>query len=795
MHANSQSTLDNAQLYCTHCDEPALAGIISRQDESKVFCCVGCRTVYEVLNNIGLDEYYDIKEQSGVIRRRAPVQISEQQYLFLDHDSFLKDYAEKSDGILSMDFYLEGIHCLACLWLIEKLPELIDCVVNSKLDMEKSVVTISITDQAESKFSLAAKKLSQLGYRPHPLKKNQSIKKLKQKEERSYLLKTGIAAAGASNVMIYAVSNYAGASDSYANIFNLLTIVFAIPVLFYSASPFYKNALRSLQNKTISIDLPISVALIAGTFYGFWNVIHGVHENYFDSLTTLVFLLLLSRYFLKKIQEKALSSRDFSYFYMGDSVKRVISIEDMITQEIHPDFVAKDDYLLIAPGDFIPADSVIINGQSHINNSLLTGESEPQRYEEQDQVFAGTQNISNQLLIQVKHTREDTRVGKILKSVEEGWTTKAPIVLYVDKISKVFMYSILILVAILFVKESATGGLSSGFEAALTLLIVTCPCALALATPLAFTRSLEIASSGGAIIKNDSVLQKLSEVENVFIDKTGTLTIGQLVLKRVDNFSKPNEPIENILFSLCKQSTHPKSRAISYYCETLQAKELVKSKYSEIPGRGISALIDGHYYRIDRDRLFKNEKMIAVLTFVDQIRADTATSVQSLKQDKYSVSLISGDHRDICFSVGEQAGIDESNIFTEVMPETKNKIIKSHKNSMMVGDGANDAIALSQAHVGVAVLGAMDISLKAADIYMSEPGIGRIRDVLILGKETMSVIKRNLVFSLIYNLVTIVGVFAGVITPLIGAIIMPLSSLTVLLSTYMGTKRMRALWK
>ena len=795
MHAQHALTTKQQLARCTHCDEPAVAGITSSLDPSKVFCCAGCKTVYEVLNDIGLDEYYNIKERAGSIRRRAPVQLSDQKYLFLDHDSFHEEYAYKKNKTLSMDFYLEGIHCLACLWLIEKLPELIEFVINAKLDMEKSVVSVTIVEQEEAKFSLVARELNQLGYKPHPLKKNQSTIELKQREERSYLLKTGIAAAGASNVMIYAVSNYAGATESYASIFNILSIAFAVPVLSYSALPFYKNAVRSLRNRAASIDLPISIALIAGAFYGLWNVFNGVHENYFDSLTTLVFLLLLSRYFLKKIQEKALSSRDFSYFYLGDSVRRINSPQDKQVQEIHPNFVNNEDYLLIAPGDFIPADSFVIEGESYINNSLFSGESRPTKLGVGDYVFAGTQNISNEILIQVKKTQNETRVGQILKSVEDGWTTKAQIVLYVDKIAKIFMFTIFALVIIIFVKETYSVSLSNGFEAALTLLIVTCPCALALATPLAFTRSLEIAASGGAIIKNDSVLQKLSEVQSIFFDKTGTLTVGQLALKRIDIFSKSSLPLKDVLFSITRSSTHPKSRAIAHYFESRSAKVLARTNYLEIPGKGVSAEIEGSTYYIDRDRIYENKKMIATISFEDQIRPDTYDSIRSLKENGYRISLLSGDHAQICKETALQAGIPREHIYSEVSPESKNAIVHNQQNSMMVGDGANDAIALSQAHVGVAVLGALDISLKAADIYMSEPGIARIRDLLTLGKETMYVIKRNLVFSLIYNLATIVGVFAGLITPLIGAIIMPISSLTVLASTYIGTKKMRGLWK
>lgn len=776
---------------CVHCDEEIVVPIYDENDtnNSSPFCCNGCLTVFNILHQKGLENYYEIKNQSGIFKRRSPVEGKTYQFLYLDSEDFIKEYTYINlFGERTIEFYLEGIHCLACLWLIEKLPEFLSDVKQSRLDMNRAVATISITD--DGKFSHVARELNNLGYKPHALKRNQDTQALKLREERKMLLKIGVAGAGAGNIMLYAVSIYAGASGSYATIFNFLSVAFAVPVLFYSATPFYVSAWNAIKTKTISIDIPISMALIMGALFGIYNMFIGVNENFFDSLTALVFLLLLSRYFLNKIQGEGLTASDLNYFYQGNSI---LKKEGDAFVEIHQQYIKENDIIKVLSNQMLPVDGVIIEGATSLNNSLLTGESRPELADIGSRVFSGTMNLGGEIVIRVEHINQDTRIGKILKQVESGWIQKAHIVDLTNRISKYFLIAVFILAAILFFSLVSKGEIKTGIDRALTLLIVTCPCALALATPLTLTRTLARASKKGIIIKNDEVIEKLAQIDSVYLDKTGTVTYGLLKVNEFKILSPSAIPLMDIIVSLEKISLHPVAIALKEYAQINGAKKAHEVKdLKELLGIGVSGTIEGHFYEIKAGKITEDQITIATFSLDDRIRPDSKMAVDQMKSYGIQVSLISGDQKAIVDSISKEIGLDKKNIYSEVTPETKLSLIENTNKALMVGDGANDAMALSRSFVGVAVMGAMDISLRAADIYLSTPGITPVADLIVISKETMKVIHRNLALSLLYNLVSVYAAFTGIISPLVAAIIMPLSSLTVLASTLIGTKKLNA---
>lgn len=779
---------------CTHCQEITEFVVFDKLEDPKgsiPFCCQGCLTVYQIIHQKGFGEYYQIKESAGTMRRRAPVNYSSEDYLYLDESHFINEYTElTSQGERRVEFYLEGIHCLACLWLIEKLPELHNEVITSKLDIERSVVEIEFL--SGGKLSDIARLLKSLGYLPHAIKTNEDQKRLKINEERKELLRIGIAAAGASNIMIYAVSLYAGAENLYAQVFNTLTILFALPVLTFSAWGFYQSAWNALKNKMISIDVPISMALLMGLGMGIYNGFIGVNENYFDSLTALVFLLLLSRYFLKKIQERALRVQDLDFFHHQVSVFKALNKDFTEFQEVHSKYLQIDDIIKLQAGQYIPADGVIIDGQSYTNNSLLSGESAPIKVMKGDLVFSGTQNLSHSILVKVKSTGAETKLGEILKTLSNGWTQKSQILVLTHKISQYFISTVLVLSLCLFFYKLQTTDMKSALEMALTLLIVTCPCALALAIPLTFSRSLSLAAMNGIFIKSDAVLEKLTTIKEIFIDKTGTLTLGKMKITNFKVESETKFPLMDIIYTLEKKSQHPLALSLCDYALTQNAQEIEHTDWLEITGAGVRGIIRGNKYEIKNYQVFENKKCVAQFSVSDPLRSDSAEIIKKL-QSTHKVHLLSGDRADIVNKTVQKLNIQSFK--SHCSPEDKSQIILAHPHSLMVGDGANDSIALAQAKVGVAVQGSMALSLKASDVYLVTPGLSQILNLFTLSHESMKVIKRNITLSLIYNSMSVIAVFSGLITPLIAAIIMPLSSLTVLASTLWSTKKLRSIWK
>jgi heavy metal-(Cd/Co/Hg/Pb/Zn)-translocating P-type ATPase len=775
---------------CTHCDEQANFPLFNDEDSKNEhpFCCIGCMTVYNVINQKGLSEYYKIKNNSGLFKRRAPVANKKEEFKFLNEVTFLNEYARKtSDDNWTMDFYLEGVHCLACLWLIEKLPFFLKDVKTSRLDMSRSIATVTLIKDGH--FSNVAAELQQLGYRPHPIKKNSDLLKIKEKENRTQLLRIGIAGAASGNIMIYAVSIYAGADGNFLKLFSFMTILLFFPVVFYSAIPFYQSAISAIKNKTVNIDVPIAIALVVGLLHGLFGMINGIHNNYFDTLTDLVFFLLLSRYILAKIQEKGLCATDLNFFYATNSVKK---LENGLITNSHPRYLKEFDIIKVDAGEIIPIDGTITYGETHINNSLLTGESMPVKAFVGSEVFSGTLNLDSSINIKVLKTMSETRLGNILKEVESGWILKAKIVELTNRLSKYFIAAIFIIGLIVFVSFALSGDTKTGIDRFLTLLIVTCPCALALATPLALTNTLSRATERGMIIKNDEVIEKISKIKDIFLDKTGTLTFGQL---KVDEFkiirnSKFN-PYDLIL-TLEEKSTHLVAAALIDFAHIFDGKKIQGlTNFREILGKGVEGYIEGHFFEIKGMKLLMDGDVLASFTLSDLIRPDSFNAIKKLKDWGITPHLLSGDREETAVLIGESLGIKRENIYFEITPEKKMEIISKSPQALMIGDGANDAMALSKAFVGVAVCGSMDISLRASDVYLTTPGIFPLIDLISISKETMKIIYRNLSISVLYNIISVIAVFIGIIGPLTAAIIMPASSLSVLFSTIIGTSELK----
>ncbi|MFL5784572.1 MAG: heavy metal translocating P-type ATPase [Bacteriovoracaceae bacterium] len=771
---------------CVHCDEKAFVPLYLEEDKAHQlpFCCQGCLTVYEILKLKGLSSYYDIKNSSTPFKRRSPVEISTHDLKYLDDEKFLADHAHHSpDGDLVMEFYLEGIHCLACLWLIEKLPEFVPGISSSKLDLDKSVVRVAVR---EGKFSEVARELDRLGYRPHALKRDESSDQFRRAEERTYLKRLGVAGAAAGNIMIYSVSLYGGATEEMARIFNILTVILAIPVFTYSAWPFYKSAWTAIKNKTISIDVPISMALLMGATMGVWGLVQRFEENYFDSLTALVFLLLLSRYFLRKIQDKGLSANDLHYFYQNESILRKTADG---FEEIHHQYLQVGDIIKVRREEFIPADGIVLEGDSLINNSLLTGESMPDHVKIGHKVFSGTQNLGEELLMRVERANKDSRLGKILKNVEQGWALRSRTVDVTAVVARYFTLSVVLLSVLLFLIILPEGS-SIALERAFTLLIVTCPCALAISVPLTFHRSLSLAAQHGIIVKSDEVFEKLSQLKSIYLDKTGTITAGRLEVTELIT----DRDLSNIIYSLEKNSRHPVARALTEYVLRKNVIAIEVENFREIPGNGVEGYIGGKFIEIGKGEIKENGHVIGHFTVKDVIRPDSRRIISRLMKNGHDVHILSGDKSEVVKAMAIEAGIPSAQALPSISPEEKVSQVKNSK-VIMVGDGANDAMALSAAEVGIAVSGAMDIALRASDVYLTTPGLDGVEKLLTLSRETMKVVRRNLVLSLIYNSLSVIFVFTGVIGPLVAAIVMPVSSLTVLLSTLAGTKKMRSLWK
>jgi Cu2+-exporting ATPase len=776
-------------------------------DADLQFCCNGCRVAYEVIHEHGLDGYYDIK--SRIEAPEQPAQRSGRGFAEFDDPAFHRLYCRSlPSGLAAVELYLEGVHCAACVWLVEKLTVVVDGVAEVRLDLGRSLATVTWNPDT-TQLSEVARFLDSIGYAPHPFR-GVEARDMARREERALLIRIAVAGAIAGNVMLIAFALYGGhfhgITDEFRNLFRWVSLVLAVPSVVWCGAVFYRGAWGALKTRTLHMDLPIAIGILAGFIQGTINTVRGAGEIYFDSVTALIFFLLVGRFLQRRQQRLAASSTEL-LFSIAPATARLVDSEGV--REVPLEALSPGNTVEIRAGDSIPADGSVIEGSSTLDRSLLTGESLPEPVAAGDPVHAGTTNLGGRLLVEVRVTGEGTRVGRLMRLVEEGAMRRAPVVLLADRISGWFVAIVLALAAItlgVWLKldpEHAVGH-------AVALLIVSCPCALGLATPLAVSAAIGHAARKKILIKGGDALENLAHPGRMLLDKTGTLTEGRLGVVRWWG----DEGVKPMVAAIERHSAHPVARALSSGLtegEVPEAREV-----QEITGAGISGLCDGHHIVVaSTSHLMRefggfheeakvaadsfadeglspvavavDEQVVAVAGIGDPLRHDSAESVAAIRDHGWRVEILSGDHPAVVRSIADKVGIDPAAARGGATPEDKLDAVREAATDTtvsMVGDGVNDAAALAAATVGIGVHGGAEAALAAADVYLGRPGLEPVVDLLRGSRRTLGVIRRNLVFSLTYNVVAVSFAITGHMSPLLAAILMPLSSMTVVLSSY-----------
>jgi P-type Cu2+ transporter len=791
---------------CSHCGWPVPAGLIETGVDPQ-FCCAGCRTAWSILHEHGLERYYDLPDL-----REQPVRASGRRYEDYDHPAFHKLYVTAtSAGTSRIELYLEGVHCGSCVWLVERVPLVVDGVLRAELDVRRSLATIE-WDPASTPLSTIARALDALGYPSHPFR-GMARERYRRLEDRAMLVRIGVAGALAMNIMLASLALYSGwwsgMEVQFQRFFRWTALILTVPALVWPGRVFFTSAYAALRTRTLHMDLPIAVALGGAFVRGMVNTIADSGPVYFDGVGMLVFLLLCGRYLQLRGQRAAADSAELLFSLTPTSARLVTPSGEI--REAPAEGLVPGDLIEVRAGDTLAADGIVESGVSSINLALLTGESSPATIGPGQEVYGGTLNLSSPLRVRVTQAGEQSRVSKLVRQVEEGARRRAPMVLLADRLSGWFTAAVLVLAGIVLAIWLQIDP-ARAVDNAIALLVVTCPCALALATPLAVTASIGRAARRGILVKGGDALERLAKPSTLILDKTGTITEGAMRLVR---FTGP-EWVKALVIALESESSHPLASAFRAGFVLSIVPPVESSRH--VLGSGIAGRVAGHDVVVGKpsfvldavaDRIAtgardtavdSSENLTEVLIavdgecvgsawFGDAVRDDARDAIASLRRDGWLVGIASGDSQDVVDGVAGQVGIDSNRAFGGATPEEKLRIVERAAKGgrvVMVGDGVNDAAAIAAASVGVGVHGGAEASLAAADVYLTRPGLAPLVELIQGARRTMSVIRAGILLSLAYNLVGVGLAMFGRINPLVAAVMMPASSLTVLFVAWRG---------
>ncbi|MCF7476065.1 cadmium-translocating P-type ATPase [Vibrio sp. J2-4] len=772
---------------CYHCGEDVPANTDFKVDilgESRKMCCPGCETVAQTIVDSGLVSYYQFRTAPAEKADLVPEQL--QALIHYDNEDVQSEFVRNRENVSEVTLSLEGVSCAACAWLIEKQVSNTAGLVSIRVNTTTNRALLA-WDKTQVRLSELLSVIHKLGYKAAPFEADKQEASY-HRMMKQYLYRLGIAGLATMQVMMLAVALYlevfGDLEPEFKNYFRWVSLIFATPVLLYSALPFYLNAWRSIKGRTLGMDVPVSIALIFAYVASLIATVTEQGEVFFESISMFTFFLLVGRFLEMRARRKAAAAS-------GNLLKLIPAIATTLDGEQIPVKTLKvGDRIRVLPGEHIPADGKVISGRIHIDESMLTGESVHVVKREGDAVYAGTLNGDESFELEVMSCKADSMISNIVRLQDEAQHSKPKIAEIADVVARYFVGAILIISAGTWLYWHQTKP-DDAFWIMLSVLVATCPCALSLATPTALTCATSRMGNFGILLRKGHVFETLCKINHLVVDKTGTLTKGDIEICDTKVLSDlPKEDCLSLAAALEAHANHPIARSFASYAND----DFVVYEVQNVIGSGIEGIWNGKVVKIGSAAFVQGKESeeshavylsvdgehVASFYYRDPIRKESKAFVQRFADAGIKTTLLTGDSLSNARPVANEIGIDH--VVASAKPEDKLAYLKSLDEdsiTMMVGDGINDAPTLAGAHLSVAMGGGTDVAKASADMTLLGDNLEKLLEARLLALRTRKIIRENLAWSLGYNLLILPLAVAGLVAPYIAVVGMSASSIIV----------------
>lgn len=796
------SEQQQSPLICNHCNET-----FSEQDlvvetidgVELLFCCHGCRTAYLIINGADLQHYYQRRDRQTAANKEA---------ISTRFDAvYLERFVVRNGDRAQISLIVDGVRCASCVWVIERILQKQAGIFSARVNFATHRILIEFDEQQVTP-ELICRQLAQIGYVSRPYSPSE-LQKASEQERRAMMFRFGTAVFLSMQLMGFSIALYAGyfqgINPETRQLLQILAALVTTPVVFYSGYPFLRGAWFSLTNRQPNMDLLIALGSLSAYSYSLYALLLG-REVYFDTAAMIITLILAGRLFETGARHRASAGVD-RLLRLAPEYARLWRDGDWVRVDSRQ--LSVGDRIQVAAGERFPADGVLSKGATEVDEAAVSGEPLPVVKEVGCSIVSGTLNLTGHVEVETTAAASDSFIARVAAMVEQAQARQAPIQRLADRLATLFIPLVLLIACATYF---FWGGGQAAFLHAITVLVVACPCALGLATPTAVMVASGRGAEEGVLFRGGDVLEATAQLQTLAFDKTGTLTTGQPRVEKINPVGIDEKQLLQQLANLESGSRHPLALGILDHAQQVGITPEAVANCQTVPGRGIKAtgaagelLAGSRLFLVEQGvelppsvsastnsevHLAEGGNYCGYIELDDRLRAEAQEVVGQLKQNGYQTMLLTGDRHDVADALSQRLQLDS--FHAELTPAVKAELIEQIPAGqvMMVGDGINDAPALTTARVGCTLVGSTDIAIESADLILTRPQLGRLLFALNLAKNSMRIIRQNLFWAFSYNLIALPLAAGGQLQPVYGAAAMAISSICVV-SNSLRLKRMK----